>query len=80
MSDAVAIELIRALPSVVGAGAAVIGGWFSYLAAAHGKANGIMAEQIKQQTDGLTKQLVDSVSKASYEDGAAGTEKTKAQT
>jgi hypothetical protein len=78
VTDAVQIELIRALAVVPASIGGIIGGWFSYKAAVHAKEAVQVSKSIQANTNGLSHALNDLTAKASHAEGVLD-EKTRAE-
>jgi hypothetical protein len=78
MTDAVQIELIRAIPMVLASASGTLAAWFSYRAAMHSKQAVDVAKQVQENTNGLTHQLNTLTAKASHAEGVLD-EKNRAE-
>lgn len=78
MTDAVQIEMIRAIPACLGSVGAVLAAWFSYRAATHSKEAVDVARKTERNTDGLADQLNALTAKSSHAQGVLD-EKTRAE-
>jgi hypothetical protein len=78
VTDAVQIELIRALAVIPASIGSVAAAWFSYKSSVHSKEASVSAKTIETQTDGLTDKLNRLTAKSSHAEGVLD-EKTRAQ-
>lgn len=69
MTDAVQIELIRAIPMVLASASGTLAAWFSYRASTHSKEAVEVAKSVQVNTNGLTHQLNALTAKASHAEG-----------
>lgn len=73
MTDAVQIELIRALPLIVGSMVGTFGSiaaaWFSYKAATHSREAIDVARKVEKNTNGLSSQLNAITAKSAHAEG-----------
>jgi hypothetical protein len=69
MTDAVQIELIRALAIIPGSIGGIVAAWFSYKAAIHAKEAVDVAKNVEQNTNGMSHALNDLTEKSSYAAG-----------
>jgi hypothetical protein len=73
MTDAVQIELIKAVPliigSLVGATGSIFAAWFSYKSATHSKEAIDVAKQTEKNTNGISTRLNAITAKAAHAEG-----------
>lgn len=69
MTDAVQIELIRALAVVPASVGSVAAAWFAYKASTHSKDAMDTAKRTERNTDGLSTQLNELTAKSSHAEG-----------
>jgi hypothetical protein len=69
MTDAVQIEMIRAIPGFAGAVGAVAAAWFSYRASTHSKQTLDVATRTEHNTNGLVEKLNLATAKVSRAEG-----------
>ena len=69
LTDAVQIEMIRAVPGFAAAVGAVLAAWFSYRSASHSKETLQVATRTEHNTNGLVEKLNEQTAKASRAQG-----------
>ena len=77
MSDAVQIELIRALASVPSALVALAGAWFAYRASSHSKDAAENSKRAELSSNGMSDKLVALASKSAHAEGVLEGEKNR---
>ena len=78
MTDAVQIELIRAVAVIPASIGSVAAAWFAYKASVHSKEASAAAKTIESNTDGLSDKLNALTAKSSHAEGVLD-EKTRAE-